>query len=110
MGNVPIVRMDPHSDNRVDIMIGRLLDEVLKDFLWRCRVALAATAGSPLVFLPRPPELISLVGLQIQKDGPDPTIVYPDPPLTAEEGRLFESVAPRVHLRSLTEWAAGGSV
>jgi hypothetical protein len=110
MGNVPIVRMDPHSDNRVDIMIGRLLDEVLKDFLWRCRVALAATAGSPLVFLPRPPELISLVGLQIQKDGPDPTIVYPDPPLSAEEGRLFESVAPRVHLRSLTEWAAGGSV
>lgn len=110
MGNVPIVRMDPHSDDRVDVVIGRLLDEVLKDFLWRCRVALAASEGSSLVFLPRPPELISLVGLLIEPDGPDPTIVYPDPPLSAEEGLLFESVAPRVHLRSLTEWAAGGSV
>ena len=82
MGNVPIVRMDPHSDDRVDVVIGRLLDEVLKDFL---------------------------VGLPPQKDVPDPTIVYPDPPLSTEEGRLFENVAPRVRLRSLTEWVAGGS-
>ena len=109
MGNVPIVRMDPHSDDRVDVVIGRLLDEGLKDFLWRCRVALTASADPAVVFVPRPPELISLVGLPPQKDVPDPTIVYPDPPLSTEEGRLFENVAPRVRLRSLTEWVAGGS-
>jgi hypothetical protein len=108
MGNVPIVRMDPHSDDRVDVVIGRLLDEVLKDFLWRCRVALAASTDPAVVFVPRPPELISLVGLPPKKDVPDPTIVYPDPPLSTEEGRLFENVAPRVRLRSLTEWVAGG--
>jgi hypothetical protein len=101
--------MDPHRDDRVDVVIGRLLDEVLKDFLWRCRVALAASTDPAVVFVPRPPELISLVGLPLQKDVPDPTIVYPDPPLSAEEGRLFETVAPRVRLRSVTEWAAGGT-
>jgi hypothetical protein len=47
-----------------------------------------------LVFLPRPPELISLAGLG---GTPEPTLplVFPDPPLGAEEQRLFEIVAPK---------------
>lgn len=110
MGNVPVVRLDPRGVDRIDFVIGRLLDEVLKDFLWRCRIELAlGTADSTVVFVPRPPELISLAGLPAEADVPNPVIVYPDPPLSAEEERLFAQVAPRVQLRSLTEWLAGAT-
>jgi len=107
LGNVPIVRMDPRRADRIDTIIGYLLDEVLKDFLWRCQVELADVTDPAVVFVPRPPELISLAGLPSQKEVPELTIVYPDPPLSAEEERLFEEVAPRVRLRSRTEWLAG---
>lgn len=104
MGNVPIVRMDPDAADRIDYIVSRLLDEVLKNFLWRCRIQLAAgTASDDVLFLPRPPELISLVGV---KDLAKATLVYPDPPIGAEEQRLFEVVAPAVRLRSMTEWLA----
>lgn len=110
MGNVPVVRMDPHGEDRIDFVIGRLLDEVLKDFLWRCRVELVRSpADSRVTFVPRPPELISLTGLPGADEVPEPIIVYPDPPLSAEEERLFEEIAPRVRLRSLTEWLAGAA-
>ena len=103
MGNVPVVRMDPDAADRIDYIVSRLLSEVLKDFLWRCRVELAGGEASDDVdFLPRPPELISLVGLRKEKA----TLVYPDPPISAEEQRLFEKVAPKVRLRSMTEWLA----
>jgi hypothetical protein len=106
MGNVPVVRMDPDAADRIDYIVSRLLDEVLKDFLWRCRVELAAGAASnDVVFLPRPPELISLVGLPEQAET-NATLVYPDPPIGAEEQRLFEKIAPTVRLRSITEWLA----
>lgn len=106
MGNVPVVRMDPVRADRIDDVIGRLLDEVLKDFLWRCKVALVADAAEAGVrFLPRLPELISLVGLD-RKAADVATLVYPDPPLGTEEQRLFEEVAPTVRLRSMTEWIA----
>ena len=106
MGNVPVVRMDPARVDRIDDVIGRLLDEVLKDFLWRCRVELVKDNASARVrFLPRPPELISLAGLNRTPDG-QTILVYPDPPLGAEEQRLFEEIAPDVLLRSLTEWIA----
>lgn len=107
MGNVPIVRLDPHGANRINHVIGRLLDEVLKDFLWRCRVELTNCTDQSVVFIPRPPELISLAGLPPVSEVPEPVIVYPDPPLSAEEERLFADVAPQVQLRSMTEWLAG---
>ncbi len=108
MGNVPVIRLDPDALDRSDVVIGRLLDEVLKDFLWRCRVELARSMADPaVVFMPRPPELISLASLPSSADLPCPVIVYPDPPLSAEEERLFAEIAPRVQLRSMTEWLAG---
>jgi hypothetical protein len=103
MGNVPVVRMDPATADRIDYIVSRLLDEILKDFLWRCRVELAKPTASDVVFLPRPPELISLAGLPKPGEG---TLVYPDPPIGAEEQRLFEEIAPTVRLRSMTEWLA----
>lgn len=108
MGNVPVVRLEPQGIDRIDFVIARLLDEVLKDFLWRCRVELARETADPaVIFVPRPPELISLAGLPSEEEVPEPVIVYPDPPLSAEEERLFAEIAPRVQLRSLTEWLAG---
>jgi len=106
MGNVPVVRMDPEKVDRIDHVVARLLDEVLKDFLWRCRVVLAQDDTTPdIVFVPRPPELISLVGLE-DRIRSDVTLVYPDPPLGTEELRLFDAIAPNVRLKSITEWLA----
>lgn len=110
MGNVPVVRLEPDGADRIDFVIARLLDEVLKDFLWRCRIALESSKENldpTVIFVPRPPELISLASLPSEADLPHPVIVYPDPPLSAEEERLFAEISPRVQLRSLTEWKAG---
>jgi hypothetical protein len=109
MGNVPVVRMDPTLADRIEHVVARLMDEVLRDFLWRCRTALAEReAGEDVMFLPRPPELVSLTSEAPREvDLSQPvTLVYPDPPLGAEEERLFELVAPNVRLRSFTEWTA----
>ena len=54
MGNVPIVRMDPDKTGRIEVVIGRLLDEVFKDFLWQCCVELAGRSNSGALFMPRP--------------------------------------------------------
>lgn len=120
MGNVPIVRMKPNETDRIEVVIGRLLDEVFKDFLWQCCVELAGRSNSGALFMPRPPELISLANpaftsfanpelisapaLPTDTDVADPTIVYPDPPLGAEEEQLFEKIAPRVRLLNLSQW------
>lgn len=109
LGNAPIVRLGNGEEDRIDVVIGRLLDEVLKDFVWRCRVELyKSTAADNVVFVPRPPELIVLADLP--KGLAHPIIVYPDPPLSAEEERLFEAVAPHVCLRSVNEWLAAGAL
>ena len=106
MGNVPIVRMDPKQTDRIDMIIARLLDEVLKDFLWNCRVKLINCNESDVQFVPRTPELISLAGFSFSQNG-QPLIIYPDPPLSAEEERLFEKIKPEFKFRSFTEWLAG---
>jgi hypothetical protein len=98
--------MDPEKRDRVDVVVARLIDEVLKNFLWRCRVKLFADAGSNVSFLPRPPELIVLTALK-NRTPPSDTLVYPDPPIGAEEMNLFASAAPGVKLLSATEWLAG---
>jgi hypothetical protein len=110
LGNVPMVRMEPNLLDRIDIITGRLLDEVLKDFLWRCRVETVQRDGADdAIFLPRPPELISLAGLNCEAQS-ETTLVYPDPPIGSEEQRLFEIIAPSVTLRSITEWIAESGV
>jgi hypothetical protein len=107
LGNVPVVRMDPVTADRIEQIIGRLLDEVLKDFLWRCWVRLVGEERAGVVFIPRPPELIALAGVAAVA-GARVTLVYPEPPLGAEEQSLFEVVAPTLCLRSMTEWLAEG--
>ncbi|UOD32168.1 toll/interleukin-1 receptor domain-containing protein [Massilia violaceinigra] len=108
LGNVPVVRFVHNGVPRIEVVIGRLLDEVLKDFLWRCRVQLSIDTVDPrVIFIPRTPELISLANLPKEGDLPLPILVYPDPPISAEEELLFSEIAPRVQLRSFTEWMSG---
>jgi hypothetical protein len=108
LGNVPIIRLVDREADRVDVVIRALLDEVLRDFLWQCRIeVLRRQDAAGVTFLPRPPELISLATLIPATDGVQTVIVYPDPPLGAEEERLFHAIAPNIQLRSATEWLAG---
>src|SRR5258708_21327539 len=59
MGNVPLIRMDPTRRDRIDVIIGRLMDEILKDFLCRCWVSLMkGKARAAVIFWPRAPELM----------------------------------------------------
>ena len=104
MGNVPIVRMAPNKTDRIEKVIGRLLDEVFKDFLWHCRIALTGDSGSDILLMSRHPELISLANLPALTDVANPMIVYPDPPLGDEEEQLFQKIAPHVRLQNLTQW------
>lgn len=109
MANVPIVRMDPVKMDRIDVIVGRLIDEVLKDFLWRCRVKVfEAEAGTNVAFSPRPPELIILTALK-DKTPAREVLVYPDPPIGAEELELFAKAAPKIRLLSATEFLAGAA-
>ena len=101
--------MDPVDSDRIDVIVSKLLDEVLKDFLWRCWVQSIGPDHDDVVFVPRPPELITLASLE-GKAQAELTLVYPEPPIGAEEQRLFEVIAPKVQLRSMTEWLAGRGV
>lgn len=117
MGNVPLVRLghDVTDVGRIDIVVGRLLEEVLKDYLWRCQThEIRATLSVRAIFIPRPPELISLSCIPTvfpeDQEGSAPqdlVLIYPDPPLNTEEERLLSRVAPHVQVRSLNEWKAG---
>lgn len=107
MGNVPVVRLEPKEIVNIHFVIYRLLDEVLKKFLWDCKVKLIENLDPSLIFIPRYPELISLTYIANAKEHKNITIVYPDPPLSAEEERLFFDIVPHVQLRSFTEWRAG---
>lgn len=105
LGNVPVVRMDPLEKARLPEIAGRLLDEVLADFLWRCRVELLSERRSDIVFMARPPELISLATSGI-KEQEHKVVVYPDPPLDQEELRLLRATRSDLRLRTMTQWLA----
>ena len=104
LGNVPIIRMSPDQMERIDQIAGCLLDEVFKDFLWKCRVEKLRLFHPQVFFVARSPELISLVNLPIRTNNTERSIVYPDPPLSTEEARLFADIVNDVRLQSLTEW------
>ncbi len=107
LGNVPIVRMDPIAKDRFADVVGRLLDEVLANFLWQCRVELIFQKSKDVVFLSRPPELMSLVTLKFKPDRPN-VIVYPDPPLAEVEMDLFRGVSwDGLQIRAISQWLTG---
>ena len=107
IGNVPVVRMDPVLKDRLPEIAGRLLDEVLVDFLWRCRVAALRERPSDTIFMARPPELISLATLGGEQ-GVRRVVVYPDPPLDDEELRILRTTWSGLRIRTMAQWLAEG--
>ena len=104
LGNVPVIRMNPCNRDQIERVIGVLLDEVFKDYLWRCRTAGLRAVDPGVLFLPRSPELFALATLSAPGEDGTQDIVYPDPPLGVEEKDLFTAIAGSVRLRALSEW------
>lgn len=105
LGNVPVVRMDPVAKDRLPEIAGRLLDEVLVNFLWRCRVEALPERPTGTVFMARPPELVSLAALAINQEIRE-VVVYPDPPLGKEEMQLFDVTWSGLRVQTMTQWLA----
>ena len=106
LGNVPSVRINPETVDRLPEVADCIMDEVFKDFLWRCRVEDLYRRFPETTFLARAPELISLASRPPASVGTGWDIVYPGPPLSTEELDLFADVASDVRVLSLTEWLA----
>lgn len=106
LGNVPSVRMDPETMDRLGYVADYLLDEVFKDFLWQCRVEGFRKLFPETNFLARAPELILLASRPEASIGTNWDIVYPGPPLSTEEIDLFADISGDVRLYSLIEWLA----
>ena len=104
LGNVPVIRMNPDLRDRIEQVAGLLLDEVFKDFLWRCRVERLRQSHPHVLFMARPPEMISLSSLPHCTGELNQSIVYPDPPLSTEESSLLIDLVPGLHLFSLMQW------
>jgi len=104
LGNVPVVRMEPARPERIGIVASCLLDEVFRTWLWRCRVGSYRADAPEVLFTARPPELLTLAALPPCDEGVTPTIVYPEPLMSADEARLFSEVAPGVCVQTLPDW------
>ena len=105
LGNVPVVRMNPVSRDRIPSVIARLLDEVLRHMLWKARVEVLGERHPHAIFVGRPPEFVSLAsrGLEPDRQG---VIVHPDPPLSKEEKNLLEAAWGGLRLLSMNQWLA----
>ena len=106
LGNAPVIRTEPARTDRIATVAGWLLDEVFRTWLWLCRVGHYLMGSPGVVFTARPPELIGLAALPPDDGESAPTIVYPEPLLSADDERLFREVAPGVRVRTLTDWLA----
>ena len=110
LGNVPVVRMEPkqtdqpEQSDRIGTIVGCVLDEVFRTWLWLCRVGRNLTDSPQTVFTARPPELITLAALPPGDEEAVPMIVYPEPLLSVDEARLFSEVAPEVRVQTLADW------
>ena len=101
IANVPVVRLRSHQPNGIERVVGRLLDEVFKDFLWQCRTFALRQAHPDVVFVARPPELLTLVNAK--RNSPEKSmLVYPDPPLGSRELSVLDGIGPPVV--SLSQW------
>ena len=99
--NVPIVRLCSRRPNRFERVVGRLLDEVFKNYLWRCRTASLRQDNPDAMFVTRAPELLTLANITINFPQIS-VLVYPDPPLGLRELELLDIFRPDV--RSFSEW------
>lgn len=103
LGNVPMMRVDSTEDRRLAEVVSRLLDEVLRDLLWKQKVASFRQRHADVAFTSRPPELFTLATLALG-NGKRKSIVYPGSPIGEEEKDLFDRVDSSIRLHTLDDW------
>lgn len=115
LGNIPSIRVDAPTGPKVLEVVRRLLEEVLRQLLWRCAVrqyrALEPVALADAVDTWRPPELVWLMLSEdvnakmasvTQPNGDEITVLYPDPPLGRYEQEIIDRYKPQVRLLTPT--------
>ena len=109
LGNVPVIRMDPAAKSLFPQIASRLIDEVLLDFLWHCRIAVLPEHPADTFFMSRPPELLSVVATagEHKMQG---NVVYPDPPLSKEEMDLLNETWDGLQVRTISQWLAEDTI
>ena len=105
LGNVPVVRIEPCQPD-ISSVIGMLLDETFKYYLWRCRVEAVRNSYPRAFYSYHHPELLSLANLPPPTEGIKRTIVHPEPVISSDEKDLFAAVAADVEMFSLRQWIA----
>ena len=101
LANVPLVRLCSQHPHGIERVMGRLLDEIFKFFLWKCRTATLSRANPDVGFVARAPELLTAVNASTLF--PNATVVvYPDPPLSLREVNLMDGIG--VNFESLSQW------
>ncbi len=112
-GNVPTLCVDggddgtgPLRDTEVERLTLALLTEALRVDLWQAQAA-SQLGDRPVRLLARPPELVDLIAGQAcpgdAAGGTPGWIVYPDPPLSAEETELLQRASSHRLLLSLSQ-------
>ena len=104
MGNAPYLRMDPEAMDRMEHIAFRLLDEMFKSMLWKLHVGNLGDNRPNVTFMPRAPELVSLVTRPELRHSGEWHIVYPEPPLGEQEVQLITNLGQQIRLHSLTQW------
>jgi hypothetical protein len=105
MGNVPVIRWTGKNHQRI---IGLALREHLRFLFNECRVEGLRRAGRiPLgaLVLTRPPEILDFQNIAAQPTaggGQKVLVIYPDPPLGAEEDLLLSAFGGDVSFTTLT--------
>ena len=103
LGNVPVVRTSPEGDLQAERIVSAVLEEVFRDLLWKYRVATLQQHGGAVAFSSRKPELCLLATLSATGTQHQP-IVYPGPPIGAEEEQLFADIDPSIRLHTFGDW------
>src|SRR5215213_2829106 len=100
MGNVPVIRWTGKNHQRI---IGLALREHLRFLYNECRIDALRRAGripEHALVLTRPPEVLA-VRAASESDG-KALVIYPDPPLGAEEDMLLSAFRGDVSFATLT--------
>lgn len=105
LGGVPVVRVCPdRCDDRVDIVVQRLLDEILLSYLWDNRIRELSKVSAGVRFIYRPPEPLSMMAASLSPGQGLSTIVYPGPVLESVDLHVMEHFAPNVEVVPMGLW------
>lgn len=107
-GNAPSKPFPGDGPAEIERLLLDIMSEVLRRLLWQRRAREVKRRKEkqhgPFELLARPPELADLAFLAGKAAGvPKLTIVYPDPPIGAEEAELMDALRRNIDLRTLSE-------